>query len=328
MLVSRCRALFRLVWPAARGAVLGMLCALPLACTQAVVSAGQLEVAGASYMCPIGSAGCPCTGGGACDPGLLCDAGICVADDYRFEDELAAEAPPAPAPAPARDRSNFTRRSIRRSAGPAAAEAPAPVEAPADTRPAPPPLTSEARDPADELDHRQVIYTASLHVAVYDLDAAAEIAESLPAAYGGWIESRHDYQITLRIAAEHLFEAIETLAALGVVLDKSLLAQDVTAEYVDLAGRIRVLEELIAQLEALLARVDDVELALEIRVALDRARIELAAAEAKLRQLSESIDFSTLSLTLSLRGPMDELPSSNDPFPWVDTLGVQATEYR
>jgi hypothetical protein len=28
--------------------------------------------------CPIGSEGCPCTGGGACDPGLMCEGGICV----------------------------------------------------------------------------------------------------------------------------------------------------------------------------------------------------------------------------------------------------------
>jgi hypothetical protein len=28
--------------------------------------------------CPIGSEGCPCTGGGACDPGLTCLSEVCV----------------------------------------------------------------------------------------------------------------------------------------------------------------------------------------------------------------------------------------------------------
>src|SRR5688572_15815987 len=28
--------------------------------------------------CPVGSSGCPCTMGGACDPGLACEAGACV----------------------------------------------------------------------------------------------------------------------------------------------------------------------------------------------------------------------------------------------------------
>jgi hypothetical protein len=39
------------------------------------------------------------------------------------------------------------------------------------------------------------------------------------------------------------------------------------------------------------------------------------------------IDFSTLTLILSERG-VDAVPSSNDPFPWVDELGAEATEYR
>jgi hypothetical protein len=28
--------------------------------------------------CPVGSEGCPCTGGGACDAGLVCNAGLCA----------------------------------------------------------------------------------------------------------------------------------------------------------------------------------------------------------------------------------------------------------
>ena len=167
-----------------------------------------------------------------------------------------------------------------------------------------------------------------LHVAVHHIDPAAELAESLPQKYGGWIEARNDYQITLRITAKHLFEAIEELSALGLVLDKQLFAEDVTAQYVDLESRIRVLEQLVAHLEALLARTDSVELALEIRRALDRARIELEAARARMRQLMELVDFSTLTLILSPRSPVEPHPSSNDPFPWVDELGVEITEYR
>ena len=33
-------------------------------------------------------------------------------------------------------------------------------------------------------------------------------------------------------------------------------------------------------------------------------------------------------LRLVQRGPAHELPSSNDPFGWVDELGVEATDYR
>ncbi|NJK32385.1 MAG: DUF4349 domain-containing protein, partial [Deltaproteobacteria bacterium] len=180
---------------------------------------------------------------------------------------------------------------------------------------------------SDDLE-RQIVYTASLTVAVFELDAAIEFAESLPQRYGGWIESRYDYQITLRLPAERLFESIEQLSALGVVLGKTLRADDVTDEYTDLESRILVLEQLVEQLELLLKQCKTVEEALRVRIELDRVRLELEAARTRMRYLSELIDFSTLTLYLSKRGPAQELPSSNDPFPWVNELGVEGTEYR
>ena len=47
-----------------------------------------------------------------------------------------------------------------------------------------------------------------------------------------------------------------------------------------------------------------------------------------MRQLKNMIAFSTLSLTLRERGPHTPTPSSNDPFPWVNDLGVESTEWR
>nr|WP_255216403.1 DUF4349 domain-containing protein [Pseudenhygromyxa sp. WMMC2535] len=165
-------------------------------------------------------------------------------------------------------------------------------------------------------------------LAVYDRDATMAFAEAVPQRWGGWIESRYDYQITLRVPADALFEVIDALSERGDVLAETLQADDVTAEYFDLESRVRVLEEIVAQLELLLARAKTVEEALKIRVQLDRLRVELEAARAQLRMLAELIDFSTLTLGLSQRGPANALPSSNDPFPWVDGLGVEATEYR
>ena len=123
-------------------------------------------------------------------------------------------------------------------------------------------------------------------LSVFDIDATAELLEDMPRRYGGWIESRNNYQITLRIKADRLFEAMAQLEEIGIVLDKSLYAEDVTAEYVDLESRIRVLEQIVAQLEALLAKAKTVEEALRIRVELDRMRIELEAARVRMRALS------------------------------------------
>ena len=363
MLDLLARAYTRFASPLAR-LLLGVLLALPLAClhVDGELAAGRLElaVAGAVLECPTGSLGCPCTAGGGCDPGLVCVSGYCDYGggngaaggeyDYEFAEDLA----PPPAPAPVMERSMMTesivttadsrrsrradRKASRKSKGDASFAPAEATGAPAPTQMEP--TGGKAESPTDALSGqteegeslatqgRQVIYTATLAVAVYDLDDTMAFAEAVPERWGGWIESRYDYQITLRVPAGSLFEIMDAFAERGDVLGKTLQADDVTAEYFDLESRIRVLEEIVAQLELLLKRATSVEEALKIRVQLDRLRIELKAARAQLRMLSELIDFSTLTLYLSPHGPAQLLPSSNVSFPWVDELGVEATEYR
>jgi hypothetical protein len=183
-------------------------------------------------------------------------------------------------------------------------------------------------DESDEPDHgRHMVYTATLQLAVYELDEVIEFAENIPERYGGWVQARYDYQITLRVPAARLGEVMTELATLGVVLGKTLQASDVTAEYTDLESRIAVLEQMQEQLERLLAAAKTVEDSLKVRQELERVRIELESAKTRFRQLAELVGYSTLTLHLSKRGTDEALPSSNDPFPWVDELGVEATEY-
>lgn len=335
--------------------LIGILAAVPLACAQVVANTGQLEVAAALVECRVGSQGCACTNGGGCDAGLYCDGGVCVSNSYggedgyhyEFEDDMLEAESPAPEPMRMMDslpgvaskpsaRERRATRQADRKFGKSMAEPPA-AAAPETSFLIPTPTTdalivdtAAPQDPADTpalIDARQVIYTAVMVLSVFDIDAVAELVENMPQRYGGWIESRYDYQITLRIRAGRLFEAMDQLAEIGIVLDKSLLAEDVTAEYVDLESRIRVLEQIVARLEALLAKATTVEEALKIRVELDRMRLELESARVRMRALSEQIDFSTLTVLLTPRGP-EQLPSSNDPFPWVNQMGVEATEYR
>ncbi len=190
---------------------------------------------------------------------------------------------------------------------------------------------SEPDDPnaANQPDHgRHIIYDASMQLAVYEFDETIEFAENIPDRYGGWVQSRYDYMITLRIPAARLREVMDELATLGVVLSKTLQASDVTAEYTDLESRITVLEQMREQLELLLVQAKTVEDSLKVRQELERVNIELEAAKTRMRQLAELIGFSTLTINLVQRGSGNDLPSSNDPFPWVDELGVENTEFQ
>jgi hypothetical protein len=192
-------------------------------------------------------------------------------------------------------------------------------------KPEPSPDSPSASEPSTA---RQIIYTATMLLSVYERDAAMAELEAVPERFGGWIASRQDYLITLRVPAGRLAEVMDGLATLGLVLGKTLQASDVTAQYTDLASRIAVLEQLHEQLLVLLDAAKTVEASLKVRAELERVRLELESAKVRMRALSEQIAFSTLTVSLVQRGADEVLPSSNDPFPWVDELGVESTEFR
>lgn len=175
---------------------------------------------------------------------------------------------------------------------------------------------------------RQIIYTAEMAISCFKLDEAMERAEALTLEAGGYVQTMSHGYFVLRIPAPQLRRVMDELAKLGVVESRSLQAQDVTQEYVDLTTRIRVLRETQTQLLALLKQARNVEEALQVRRSLDAITMELEQALGRLRMLENQIGFSTLTLRLSQRGPQNAIPSSNDPFPWVDTLGVEATEWN
>jgi len=175
---------------------------------------------------------------------------------------------------------------------------------------------------------RQIIYTAEMQLSVYKLEDAMQRAEELTIAAGGYVQNMSQGQYVLRIPAPALRGIMDELAHLGVVEARSLQARDVSEEYVDLTTRIRVLRETQQQLLALLKTARNVEEALKVRASLDGITMELEQAMGRLRLLESQIGFSTLTVRMSLRGPQNAVPSSNDPFPWVDNLGVEATEWN
>lgn len=183
-------------------------------------------------------------------------------------------------------------------------------------------------DPRKDIGGRMIIYTATMRIAVFNLEEALEKAESLPERYGGYVHSMNASELVLKIPARKLRTAMTELAGYGVVEEKSLSTQDVSAEYVDIESRIRALEGTHKQLLELLAKARTVDEALHVRQALDQVGAELEVLKGRMRQLDSLISFSTLTISLFERGPHTPTPSSNDPFHWVDELGVEATEWK
>ncbi|PCC72168.1 protein of unknown function [Nannocystis exedens] len=240
----------------------------------------------------------------------------------EYERDDIAEGAPMPVPAPPATSLGAPAPAKK------AAEPPRPEPRPADT----PSATGgqgddKGKEPQKEF-ARQIIYTADMAISCFKLDDAMQRAEALTLEAGGYVQTMSQGYLVLRIPAAQLRRVMEELGKLGVVESRNLQAQDVTREYVDLTTRIRVLRETQSQLITLLKQARNVQEALDVRRSLDAITMELEQALGRLRFLENQIGFSTLTVRMSERGPQNAVPSSNDPFPWVDTLGVEATEWN
>lgn len=226
----------------------------------------------------------------------------------------------------------FSRRNAKTPNAEVAAPASTPPEganATAGTQaPAADPAEPAVADDEDADAARHIVYIASMQISVFNLSEAMEAAEALPEKYGGYIASMTEGSLVLRIPSKNLRTLMSEIGDLGVVEHRSLQAQDVTDEYYDIESRIAALEKTHAQLLDLLGKARTVQEALEVRRSLDQIAMELEVLKGRMRKLENLISYSTLTLGLVERGPFTPTPSSNDPFPWVDTLGVEATEWK
>jgi chemotaxis protein histidine kinase CheA len=292
-----------------------------------------------TLLLPLFAVGCMKAGGESSAPGSYGDDGGYYDEygygegggEYEYREAEVTAAMDSPARARASARREYANHDYEEAPAPPAEPAPDAVDTGTtivDTPKLEPQVEPEPEPVGQAANKRQIIYTATMQVSVHDVEHAIGVAEAMPERLGGWLHQRSDNQLILRIPAEKLEQAMAEIAELGVVDYRLLEALDVTAQYTDLESRIRVLEEMQAQLKAMLAQAKTVELALEIRKALDEVTMELELARTQMRELAKSIAFSTLILRFVERGPTTSVPTSNDPFTWVDELGVELTEYR
>lgn len=258
-------------------------------------------------------------------------------EDYAAEVDLASDdagemAPPAPAMEPepemSRSASGVKAKKAGKDRGIApggAKERPSAAKNTAGSDPKAEPA-DESKPP--EKATRQIIYTAELRLSVFKVKEVMAEIEALTLEVDGYVQQMREGYYVLRIPAANLRDVMDGVSGLGMVTQRSLQARDVTEEFVDLTTRIRVLRDTQNQLLELLKRAKTVEEALHVRQALDKVTMELEQALGRLRMLENLIGFSTLTVYVDERGPQNEIPSSNDPFPWVDSLGVEATEWN
>jgi hypothetical protein len=217
----------------------------------------------------------------------------------------------APSPAPMRSAPNA------KSASPQGAPA-ATTAAPGSTAP-----TSQQGAGEDSKRSPILIYRAEFTMSVFDVQKSLEGVAALASQHGGYLARRDDRSITVRVPASRFDEVVTALGALGDVLHRNVVSEDVTAEFRDLEVQLTNLLAMRARFEKLLEKAQKVEEALEIERELGRVTSEIERIKGRLKLLSDLASYSTITVSFQ---PRSSQAVQDGPFilplPWLEQLGL------
>ncbi len=181
--------------------------------------------------------------------------------------------------------------------------------------------TNPALAEADE--QRIVIYSASLNMVVMDIDRSIDAALAMTKELGGYMQSRHESRLVVRIPAAKFEKALAQFEELGTVDGRQIEAQDVTEEFVDLDARLKAAQAVRERLLAVLADARKVEDTLAVEKELGRVNAEIDGLKAKLDVLRGRVAMSTVSLLFKRVARLPALgPGIRLPFAWLDELDL------
>ena len=165
---------------------------------------------------------------------------------------------------------------------------------------------TETANTAAMLD-RQLIKEGSINFETHDIVETRQHIESLVQKYGAYISQEDEratysriYQnMSIRIPKAH-FDVFVTELSGGVkkIDEKSVTVQDVTEEFIDSTARLAVKKETEQGYLRLLNQAKTIKDILDIQNELQDIRSDIESIEGRLRYLKNSVNFSTLHISM------------------------------
>ena len=152
----------------------------------------------------------------------------------------------------------------------------------------------------------KIIYTADIALETKDYDAARAALEQALAEAGGWMENSNEYSydnarslsMTLRVPAENYESFLAAAGETASLVRRSESADDVTAQYTDVAGRIANLEGQRDRLRELQAGAETLSDLLDIEAQLSEVQYQLESWQGQLDWYDDQIASCTVTVRL------------------------------
>ena len=170
------------------------------------------------------------------------------------------------------------------------------------TAPVPAPSVTAAAASVSVDAERMLVRRGAMDVVVEDVPAAAARVQSQLVASGGYVErgqlGERSASFTLRVPEKALDATLDSLATLGSVAGRTVSAQDVTEEAIDLDARLQSLIATRDRLRKLHDNATTVTEVIAVERELGRVQGEVDSLEGRLKHLRSSAALSTIELSL------------------------------
>ena len=157
-------------------------------------------------------------------------------------------------------------------------------------------------------DLSKIVRTAnfSIVVPVGSFGKAFADASSVPDQFGGFVETSNtgarSGSITMRIPSDRLGEALDRIRTLGRVESQTIAGKDVTANYIDLAARLRIAKARRLVLLRLMNKANSIEQTIRVQNALDDTQLQIEDLQGGINVLDDRTSFATVRLELREQG--------------------------
>jgi hypothetical protein len=158
-----------------------------------------------------------------------------------------------------------------------------------------------------------------------DVGRVADAAVSITTEAGGQIDGDRrsggdtpTVDLVLRVPPTNVDTAVQRIAALATVQNRSVQTEDVTNQFTDLEGRIQALQTSTARLRGFLAATTDVNQITSLESELTKRETTLESLEGQLRVLSGKADMATLKVSISTD---QSVPAASVPSPADALIG-------
>ena len=187
------------------------------------------------------------------------------------------------------------------------------------------PITTDANRPL-------LIYEAEVGLRVEHATVAKTIEQVIDIAEqsGGYLISRNDQRVQVRVPSQSLRECMGSIEARGEVTRRSVTAQDVSEQYHDLEVRLRSLEAVRDRLEQFLSRATNVSEAMTIAKQLDAVGQQIDQVKGRMKYLRTRAAYSLLSVSITEKpevvtvepAPPPAPKAARLPVPWLHEVGI------